>query len=71
MGNEQNVVDPLRNLDKKKRENVLYRLLVTQGPCEITLNNVPINKDGRHFSEIILNCNPDISSKKQMSLTIL
>ena len=51
MGNEQNVVDPLGNLDdpsmwpeKMKRSCIDY--LLQKGPPEITLVNFPKNKDG-------------------------
>ena len=57
MGNEQNVVDPLRNLDDpamwpEKMERSCIDYLLQKGPPEITLDNFPKNKDGRHFSKV-------------------
>lgn len=57
MGNEQNVVDPLRNLDDpamwpEKMEISRIDYLLQKGPPEITLENFPKNKDVRHFSKV-------------------
>ena len=57
MGNEQNVADPLRNLDNpamwpEKMERSCMDYLLQKGPHEITLDNFPKNKDGRHFSKV-------------------
>lgn len=53
--NELNVVDSLRNLDYpamclEKMERSCIDYLLQKGPPEITLENFPKNKDGRHFS---------------------
>ena len=57
MGNEQNVVDPLRNLDDSAMWPVNMEIscsdyLLQKCPPEITLDNFPKNKDGRHFSKV-------------------
>ena len=57
MSNEQNVVDPLRNLDNpvmwpEKMERSCIYYLLQKGPPEITLDNFPKNKDGMHFSKV-------------------
>ena len=57
MGTEQNVVDPLKNLNdpamwpEKIERSCIYYLL-QKGPPEITLDNFPKNKYGSHFSKV-------------------
>ena len=62
---EENVVDPLRNLDDhairpEKMERSCIDYLLQKGPPEITLDNFPQNKDGRHFSNV--NCKRRLSN---------
>ena len=56
MGNEQKVVDPLRNLDDpamwpEKMERSCIDYLLQKNPPEVTLNNYLKNMDNRHFSK--------------------
>ena len=66
---EENVVDPLRNLDDhamwpEKMERSCIDYLLQKGPPEITLDNFPKNKDGKHFSKV--HCKRKLSNGESM-----
>ena len=70
MGNEENVVDPLRNLDdlamwpeKMKRSCIDY--LLQKSPPEITLDN--FLKNGRYFSKLHLQTKKQVHCKQKLS----
>ena len=69
MGNEQNVVELLRNLDDpamwpEKMERSCIHYFSQKGPPEIALDNFPKNKDGMHFSKV--HCKRKMSNGKSI-----